>query len=77
MLSLNISSRYIITTVIIVLVLAATWDPNSNSGGVPQLKGARSFSFEELKKCTNNFAESNCIGIGGYGKVTFSLFFVS
>ncbi|XP_073041595.1 leucine-rich repeat receptor protein kinase HPCA1-like [Primulina eburnea] len=47
----------------------ATWDPNSNSGGVPQLKGARSFSFEELKKCTNNFAESNCIGIGGYGKV--------
>ncbi|XP_073139436.1 leucine-rich repeat receptor protein kinase HPCA1-like isoform X2 [Henckelia pumila] len=47
----------------------ATWDPNSNSGGVPQLKGARSFSFEELKKCTNNFAESNCIGVGGYGKV--------
>ncbi|KAI3448395.1 hypothetical protein Pfo_005060 [Paulownia fortunei] len=46
-----------------------SWDPNTNSGGVPQLKGARCFSFEELKKCTNNFSEMNEIGSGGYGKV--------
>lgn len=47
----------------------ASWDPNSDSGGVPQLKGARSFSFEEIKKCTNNFSTNNDIGSGGYGKV--------
>ncbi|KAG8368961.1 hypothetical protein BUALT_Bualt15G0100700 [Buddleja alternifolia] len=47
----------------------ASWDPNTNSGGVPQLKGARSFSFEELKKSTNNFSETNDVGSGGYGKV--------
>ena len=37
---------------------------------MPQLKGARYFLFEELKKCTNNFSETNEIGSGGYGKVT-------
>ncbi|CAK9151380.1 unnamed protein product [Ilex paraguariensis] len=47
----------------------ANWDPDKNSGDVPQLKGARGFSFEELRKCTNNFAEVNAIGSGGYGKV--------
>jgi hypothetical protein len=41
------------------------------SGGVPQLKGARRFSYEELKKYTNNFSEGNGIGSGGYGKVDF------
>ncbi|KAM0940722.1 putative protein kinase RLK-Pelle-LRR-VIII-1 family [Dioscorea sansibarensis] len=46
-----------------------SWDPSKSSGSVPQLKGARCFSFEELKKCTNNFSESNHIGSGGYGKV--------
>lgn len=54
-------------------MLAASWDPNTNSGGVPQLKGARSFSFEELKKYTNNFSEVNDVGSGGYGKVHFYL----
>ncbi|KAJ4840041.1 hypothetical protein Tsubulata_026940 [Turnera subulata] len=45
------------------------WDSNKSSGGVPQLKGARCFSFEELKKYTNNFSEANDVGSGGYGKV--------
>ncbi|XP_010275979.1 PREDICTED: probable leucine-rich repeat receptor-like protein kinase At5g49770 [Nelumbo nucifera] len=48
----------------------ASWAPSGkDSGGAPQLKGARWFSYEELKKCTNGFAESNEIGSGGYGKV--------
>ncbi|XP_030940287.1 probable leucine-rich repeat receptor-like protein kinase At5g49770 [Quercus lobata] len=38
-------------------------------GGIPQLKEARCFSFEELKKYTNKFSEENSIGSGGYGKV--------
>ncbi|KAM0940724.1 putative protein kinase RLK-Pelle-LRR-VIII-1 family [Dioscorea sansibarensis] len=46
-----------------------SWNPSKSSGSVPQLKGARCFSFEELKKCTDNFSESNHIGSGGYGKV--------
>ncbi|EPS61254.1 hypothetical protein M569_13543, partial [Genlisea aurea] len=47
----------------------ASWDPNSNSGGVPQLKGAKCFSFEELRRYSNNFSEANNVGRGGYGKV--------
>ncbi|KAG6408645.1 hypothetical protein SASPL_131663 [Salvia splendens] len=47
----------------------AAWDSNANSGGVPQLKGAKSFSFEELRRITNNFSELNDVGSGGYGKV--------
>ncbi|CAK9177852.1 unnamed protein product [Ilex paraguariensis] len=47
----------------------ASWNPDKSSGGVPQLKGARFFSFEELKRCTNNFSETNDLGSGGYGKV--------
>ncbi|KAK2965565.1 hypothetical protein RJ640_018731 [Escallonia rubra] len=48
----------------------ASWAPSGkDSGGAPQLKGARWFSYDELKKCTNNFSESNEIGSGGYGKV--------
>ncbi|PIN22244.1 Serine/threonine protein kinase [Handroanthus impetiginosus] len=47
----------------------ASWNLEKESGSVPQLQGAKWFSFEDLKKCTNNFSESNCIGSGGYGKV--------
>ncbi|GLU06073.1 hypothetical protein SLE2022_231360 [Rubroshorea leprosula] len=47
----------------------AHWDVKKSSGSIPQLKGARCFSFEELKKYTNNFSEANAIGSGGYGKV--------
>ncbi|MBA0711043.1 hypothetical protein Golax_010277 [Gossypium laxum] len=48
----------------------ASWAPSGkDSGGAPQLKGARWFSYDELKKCTNNFSESNELGYGGYGKV--------
>ncbi|KAK4487885.1 hypothetical protein RD792_003623 [Penstemon davidsonii] len=48
----------------------ASWaSGGTDSGGAPQLKGARWFSFDELKKCTNNFSEKNQIGSGGYGKV--------
>ncbi|PKA54581.1 putative leucine-rich repeat receptor-like protein kinase [Apostasia shenzhenica] len=41
---------------------------SATSATAPQLKGARWFSFDELKKCTNNFSQANEIGIGGYGK---------
>eukprot|EP01018_Ginkgo_biloba_P025021 Gb_02429 [translate_table: standard] len=44
----------------------ASW---GTSGGAPKLKGARWFSFQELRKSTNNFSESNEIGSGSYGKV--------
>ncbi|XP_047977471.1 leucine-rich repeat receptor protein kinase HPCA1-like [Salvia hispanica] len=47
----------------------ASWDPEKESGAVPQLQGAKWFSFEDLRKCTDNFSESNCVGSGGYGKV--------
>ncbi|CAH1444131.1 unnamed protein product [Lactuca virosa] len=49
----------------------ASWvmDNGSDVGGVPELKGARLCSFEELKRCTDNFSEENVIGSGGYGKV--------
>ncbi|KAG5552748.1 hypothetical protein RHGRI_010746 [Rhododendron griersonianum] len=48
----------------------ASWAPSGkDSGGAPQLKGARWFSYDELKKCTNNFSQNNEIGYGGYGKV--------
>ncbi|KAJ0442706.1 putative protein kinase RLK-Pelle-LRR-VIII-1 family [Helianthus annuus] len=49
----------------------ATWglDNGSEAGDVPQLKEARWCSFEELRRCTDNFSEDNMIGSGGYGKV--------
>ncbi|KAG7972945.1 hypothetical protein I3843_07G206000, partial [Carya illinoinensis] len=47
----------------------AHWNANMKNGGFPQLQAARCFSFEELKKSTNNFSEANVVGSGGYGKV--------
>ncbi|XP_044461735.1 leucine-rich repeat receptor protein kinase HPCA1-like isoform X2 [Mangifera indica] len=47
----------------------AHWDQTKSSGNIPQLKGARCFSFEEVNKYTNHFSEANVIGSGGYGKV--------
>ncbi|KAK8928636.1 putative leucine-rich repeat receptor-like protein kinase [Platanthera zijinensis] len=48
----------------------ATWEESViDSGQAPQLRGARYFSYEELKTFTNNFPEINVIGSGGYGKV--------
>ncbi|KAJ0078449.1 hypothetical protein Patl1_36647 [Pistacia atlantica] len=44
-------------------------DQNKSSGNIPQLKGARCFSFEEVNKYTNHFSEANDIGSGGYGKI--------
>ncbi|KAL9249007.1 Leucine-rich repeat receptor protein kinase HPCA1-like protein [Drosera capensis] len=46
-----------------------SWGPSVRNSDIPQLKGARWFSFEEIKKCTNNFSEANNVGSGGYGKV--------
>ncbi|KAG6627188.1 leucine-rich repeat receptor protein kinase HPCA1-like isoform X2 [Carya illinoinensis] len=48
-----------------------SWTSSGNdcSGVAPQLKGARWFSYDELRKCTNNFAERNEIGSGAFGKV--------
>lgn len=61
---------------IMLLYLSASWAPSGkDSGGAPQLKGARWFSYEELKKCTNNFSDSNEIGSGGYGKVKIQEFY--
>ncbi|EEC75182.1 hypothetical protein OsI_11410 [Oryza sativa Indica Group] len=47
----------------------ASWKRSEERGGAPRLKGARWFSYEELKRSTNNFAEANELGYGGYGKV--------
>ncbi|KAI8531941.1 hypothetical protein RHMOL_Rhmol11G0174900 [Rhododendron molle] len=48
---------------------SASLNHEMRSDSFPRLKGARCFSFEELKKCTDNFSESKLIGSGGYGKV--------
>ncbi|GMN33287.1 hypothetical protein TIFTF001_004074 [Ficus carica] len=48
---------------------SAQWGASESHGKIPQLKGARLFSFKEVQKYTNNFSEANEIGCGGYGKV--------
>eukprot|EP01018_Ginkgo_biloba_P024964 Gb_08019 [translate_table: standard] len=45
---------------------SASWEEGGNA---IKLKGARLFSFQDLKKSTNNFCEANEIGYGSYGKV--------
>ncbi|CAM0913376.1 unnamed protein product [Alopecurus aequalis] len=47
----------------------ASWDFKNTSTSIPQLRGARMFTFDELKKITDNFSEVNDIGNGGFGKV--------
>ncbi|XP_056849338.1 leucine-rich repeat receptor protein kinase HPCA1-like isoform X2 [Raphanus sativus] len=47
----------------------AKWSTSKSSIDAPQLMGAKSFTFEEMKKCTDNFSEANDVGGGGYGKV--------
>jgi hypothetical protein len=53
---------------------AASWGgaKGEKDSEAPKLKGARWFSFDEIKKITNNFHEDNEIGVGGYGKVRVS-----
>jgi hypothetical protein len=57
-----------------IQILASWGIAKKDSGGAPRLKGARFFSFDELKTCTNNFAENNEIGSGSYGKVNNYLY---
>uniref|UniRef100_A0A1J3K1V3 non-specific serine/threonine protein kinase n=2 Tax=Noccaea caerulescens TaxID=107243 RepID=A0A1J3K1V3_NOCCA len=45
------------------------WNTSKSSIDAPQLMGAKAYTFEELKKCTDNFSETNDVGGGGYGKV--------
>ncbi|KAJ0098033.1 hypothetical protein Patl1_27875 [Pistacia atlantica] len=45
----------------------ASWDVNDPTSR-PQINGVRCFSFEELKKCTNNFSNTKILGSGGYGQ---------
>ncbi|XP_047153148.1 leucine-rich repeat receptor protein kinase HPCA1-like [Vigna umbellata] len=45
------------------------WDTVDSKSDVPQLKEARMFTFEDLKKYTKNFSQVNDIGSGGFGKV--------
>ncbi|KAJ4787349.1 Leucine-rich repeat protein kinase family protein [Rhynchospora pubera] len=48
----------------------ASWGSmGEESGEAPKLRGAKAFTFDELKMYTNNFREINIIGSGGYGKV--------
>ncbi|KAK9073882.1 hypothetical protein SSX86_006476 [Deinandra increscens subsp. villosa] len=61
--------RIIVSQKLINSTLVANWDQTNMTSGVPELKGARSFTFDELKKYTNNFSEVNNIGAGGYGMV--------
>lgn len=66
----------LLADIITLVYLSASWAPSGkDSGGAPQLKGARWFSYDELKKCTNNFSDNNEIGSGGYGKVNIQVFY--
>ncbi|MED6219843.1 hypothetical protein PIB30_039502 [Stylosanthes scabra] len=47
----------------------AKWEEDASNTSIPQLKGARHFTFEEIQNYTKNFSQANGIGSGGYGKV--------
>ncbi|MQL93226.1 hypothetical protein Taro_025867, partial [Colocasia esculenta] len=47
----------------------ASWERVKGGGDAPRIRGPKWFSFDELKRSTNNFSEANEIGIGSYGKV--------
>ncbi|MQL93229.1 hypothetical protein Taro_025869 [Colocasia esculenta] len=47
----------------------ASWDRIKGGGDAPRIRGPKWFSFDELKRSTNNFSEANSIGTGSYGKV--------
>jgi hypothetical protein len=38
------------------------------SGEAPKLRGAKAFTYDEIKMYTNNFKQ--IIGVGGFGEVT-------
>ncbi|KAK7363900.1 hypothetical protein VNO77_06060 [Canavalia gladiata] len=44
-------------------------DPSDSNSNIPQLKGIRRFTFDEIQKSTSKFSQDNEIGSGGYGKV--------
>eukprot|EP01018_Ginkgo_biloba_P022108 Gb_10155 [translate_table: standard] len=65
------SSDTIDLSITIITIMIAWWEPSGELSGqsTPRLKGARWFSFVELKKATDNFSDINEIGSGGCGKV--------
>lgn len=66
----NIKKRHHADNLFYIWKFSGSWTRSGDEGSeAPQLKGAKWFSYEELKKCTNNFSVSNEIGSGGYGKV--------
>ena len=56
-------------------IFAVKWGKGKgeNELEAPQIQTARFFSYQEIKKITNNFSEENVLGVGGYGKVLQSL----
>ncbi|KAG6509547.1 hypothetical protein ZIOFF_027540 [Zingiber officinale] len=48
----------------------ASWGSNGEDiGAAPNQQSVRFFLYNELRKCTKNFSNSQVIGTGGYGKV--------
>lgn len=54
---------------LLLLPCLLLWHSGDERNGAPRLKKARWFSFDELKRCINNFSMSNEIGSRGYGIV--------